>query len=446
MYKIILLGNMNNNNFSMLRYFRSLGADCRLYLYKDECLGASSHFHPSQDTFHYHHYRQYIRRLPISHHPVSLLPGFLRIPIDICLFLLHKLRNLPYPYHFKNSDFSCLEALFTPNTIVIGSGLAPAIAFLNGYELPCFYPYSTGVEYLFSNPELKRHSRNPILFLVYFYVSLLQAKGIKSTKLVLNAETGVTETALKSLGVRSHHLPIPMYFKEDSPSSPTVHQLDAVLRTIDSAKLSILHFSRLHWVRPTGIPSQIWQQESKNNHFFFEAFSDFVKSIAGCKVSLVVLSYGKDIDHLRRFLVDRNIESYVTLLPIQPRKNIGLLLQKCSLSVGEFSTVDQTIFGGTTWEALANGSPIIQSCTFKPDVFHDSFGFPLPPLLAASSAKEIYDILCRLYKRPDILSAHRVDSLQWFNTFNGLPLARSWLQVLAQQLHINQSELISHSK
>jgi hypothetical protein len=134
------------------------------------------------------------------------------------------------------------------------------------------------------------------------------------------------------------------------------------------------------------------------------------------------------------------------MVPIQPRKNIGLLLQKCSISVGEFAIVDQTIFGGTTWEALANGSPIIQSCPFKPEFFYETFGFPLPPLLMASSVTEIYESLCRCYDQPENLLNLRINCRKWFDTYNGFSLAKSWLEAIAQQHCVEPAELLGHEE
>ena len=37
--KIALLGNMNNNNFALLRYFRDLGFDAHLLLFKNDGTG-----------------------------------------------------------------------------------------------------------------------------------------------------------------------------------------------------------------------------------------------------------------------------------------------------------------------------------------------------------------------------------------------------------------------
>lgn len=42
--KIGLIGNMNNNNFALMRYFRDLGADAHLLLYANDGQGSLSNF------------------------------------------------------------------------------------------------------------------------------------------------------------------------------------------------------------------------------------------------------------------------------------------------------------------------------------------------------------------------------------------------------------------
>ena len=49
--KIALIGNMNNNNFALMRYFRILGADAHLLLYSNDGKGELSHFKPECDTW-----------------------------------------------------------------------------------------------------------------------------------------------------------------------------------------------------------------------------------------------------------------------------------------------------------------------------------------------------------------------------------------------------------
>ena len=49
--KIAFVGNMNNNNFAIMRYFRDLGADAHLVLWADDGRGPLEHFVPENDTW-----------------------------------------------------------------------------------------------------------------------------------------------------------------------------------------------------------------------------------------------------------------------------------------------------------------------------------------------------------------------------------------------------------
>ena len=62
--KIGILGNMNNNGFSLLRYFRDLGLDADLLLFQDDQTGHSSHFSIKADTWNYSKWGKYIKHLP----------------------------------------------------------------------------------------------------------------------------------------------------------------------------------------------------------------------------------------------------------------------------------------------------------------------------------------------------------------------------------------------
>ena len=45
--KIVILGNMNNNGFALMRYLRDLGADAHLFLFANDGTGSLSHFAPN---------------------------------------------------------------------------------------------------------------------------------------------------------------------------------------------------------------------------------------------------------------------------------------------------------------------------------------------------------------------------------------------------------------
>ena len=64
--EIALIGNMNNNNFAMMRYFRDLGADAHLLLYKNDGQEHLSHFKPECDTWNIEWWRPFIRQTEMS--------------------------------------------------------------------------------------------------------------------------------------------------------------------------------------------------------------------------------------------------------------------------------------------------------------------------------------------------------------------------------------------
>ena len=58
--KIGIIGNMNNGNFSLMRYFRDLGFDAYLLLYSNDGKGNSKHFRPESDSWEIKKWNKYI--------------------------------------------------------------------------------------------------------------------------------------------------------------------------------------------------------------------------------------------------------------------------------------------------------------------------------------------------------------------------------------------------
>ena len=62
--KIAILGNMNNNGFSLMRHLRDLGEEADLLLFEDDGTGPSSHFSIKTDTWDYKKWQPFIKTLP----------------------------------------------------------------------------------------------------------------------------------------------------------------------------------------------------------------------------------------------------------------------------------------------------------------------------------------------------------------------------------------------
>ena len=73
--KVALIGNMNNNNFAMLRYFRDLGLDAHLFLFEEDGRFASAHFAHTSDTHFVQKYAAHITRTSIHNHMSQVLGG-----------------------------------------------------------------------------------------------------------------------------------------------------------------------------------------------------------------------------------------------------------------------------------------------------------------------------------------------------------------------------------
>ena len=74
-FKLALIGNMNNNNFSLLRYFRDAGVDAHLLLYNNDGQASCSHFRPQDDTFNYSVWKPFIHRTSIYNGAEQSLPS-----------------------------------------------------------------------------------------------------------------------------------------------------------------------------------------------------------------------------------------------------------------------------------------------------------------------------------------------------------------------------------
>jgi hypothetical protein len=64
--KIALIGNMNNNGFSLLRYFLDLGVEAALFPYSDDGVGNLTHFCPEADTWQFEKWRNHVSVLPFA--------------------------------------------------------------------------------------------------------------------------------------------------------------------------------------------------------------------------------------------------------------------------------------------------------------------------------------------------------------------------------------------
>jgi hypothetical protein len=428
--KIALIGNMNNNNFALMRYFRDLGADAHLLLYSNDGTGTLSHFRPESDTWEIERWLPYIHTTPIPNAPISAF--------DFPLSWLWAFRALMSNWLGRSE--SCTQPIsrrvisqtYSGYDKLIASGISPATLRRTGISLDIFYPYSTGVEFLNTGEFTSRSKRMfGLNRFIIDGIAQLQKSGIRSSKNVLNYEMGLTQDVLLNIGVQPHKLAIPMvYSKESLPENPPNQRLRDASSVIANSKFTLLHHSRLMWRNPGAYSREDWKKENKNNNWLIHSFADFLNCRRHLNPILFIVEYGPDVAVTKQLVAELGIEANIQWLPKMQRKELMWLLSRVTIGVGEFYDVPRTLWGGTGWECFVCGKPLLQGFNFVDGEFEQIYGHPPPSMLRVRRCEDIlpslFDMADNVVKREWVGKG----GADWFDRYNGVSLARKWLELL----------------
>lgn len=410
------VGNMNNNNFALMRYFRDLGADAHLLLLSDDGTGANSHFRPECDSWDIGRWSPFIHRLGFGNtlHAMVGDPARLRLP----------------PSRAE------LRAAFEPYGALVGSGITPMILGRCGRALDIFYPYSTGIEFVGCRVDQNLfNSGNLLRRLLCRRLRGLQIEGIRRARHCVNLEMGLTRETFKAIGKGFVAMATPLLYNGENasavPLSPAIQGFAERIRRHPFRCFS--HASQTWRYDPAKYSAGDWSRQSKNNHWLIRGFAEFSRSAAGRDALLVLVEYGLDVEASKRLVAELGLEANVLWLPRMARKELLRLLSFCDVGVGEFTVDPGCIWGGTGWEVLAAGKPLLQSFNFTTEEFAGQFGYPPPPLLDAKSAEDVVNRLADLAGEPGTAERIGAESRRWFDRHNGAGLARKWLELISGQ-------------
>ncbi len=400
--KIALVCNMNNNNFSLMRYLRDLGVDAHLFPFA----GEHEHFRPECDTWEIEKWQPYIHVL-----------DFRNSQYDLVLKTGRSIRK-----HFAGFDS------------FIGSGLAPALLAKAGIQLDIFYPYSTGVEYaggrvvtdIIKNGPLKRR-------LFYRYIQWSQIRALRKARFCINPIIdGYTEQVFHSLIGRSFEaINIPMVYNRENVYPENIPCGLKIIKTkLEKYDFVILSHAR-HWWHPSTFEqykTDFTTLYNKHNDWLIKGFSMFVTRRSNVKPLLVLFEYGSDIEYSKHLVHELDITPHVLWLPQSLRKEIMYLLSISDIGVGEFPS--RGIWGGTGWETLAAGKPLMQSVNYSIAEFRSLFGYELPPILDVKSPEDVACHLEEFINNRDHFVEMGRQSKKWFDENNGIKLAARYLELL----------------
>lgn len=411
--RVAIIGNMNNAGFVIMRYFRDLGVDAYLLPYSTDGSGNLSHFAPESDTWDIDRWTSFIRPLDIPNTSRGLLGDF--------------------PYVGSKSFSSLKKDLLLNYDFFVGSGAAPALFEKMNLKLDIFWPYGIGIEF-YGDLEFKTAGKRSFLHrLAYGYIRRLQSNGIKETRYCLNAEMSITKDCFEEIGRSFLRVPVPAVYNSEVNTEAVLRpRISSVIKQIQSSDLSVFNCSRLLWDKKTLVSGagKNWKSFSKNSDWLFIGLAQFIRENPQARPVLVCVEYGPDVNATKQLIDNLGVGQHVIWLPILQRKELIKLLQASNIGVGEFYTDPGSIWGGTGWEVLSCGKPLLQSFNFSKESFEAELGYPPPPILDVKSAQDVARHLNTLYDdsaRCDVIHKEVSD---WFKRYNGIGLAKQWLDLL----------------
>jgi hypothetical protein len=440
--KIALIGNMNNNNFAMMRYFRDLGADAHLLLYSNDGKGTLSHFTPEADTWEIERWSSFIHQTDI---PNALIAA-LDFPISTLIGLWSKMRRIA---GYQDSPGCAvtraqIRRAYYGYDRLIGSGSTPAALSRIDRELDVFYPYSLGVEFLGAH-HFRSSLRGP-LYRRYLYnaVRRQQLRGISHARCVVSTDRDVTGIVLEGNGIKNIHQTIPMVYNgETIPAIPPTSLLNNVESALPGVGISILHHARLMWKRSEALSDEEHLISTKNSDWLIYALAKFVAARPNLRPHLFIVEYGPDVEPTKELVLQLGIQKFVTWLPKMARRELMWLLRRVSVGVGEFMNPPCMIWGGTGWESLASGKPLLQAFRFEEGEFERIYGYPPPPMLPVRTEEDLLKRLLFVADHTEQAAAIGERAREWFNTYNGIALAKKWLDLVTDPAASHQTTISS---
>lgn len=371
--KIGLIGNMNNNFFSLVRYLRDQKFDAHLYLFNNETI----HFHPSSDTFN-SDYQEYTHQLTWGSGKS---------------FFHSTKRNII-------ADISDLD-------FIIGCGATPAFLSKIGRKLDIFAPYGSDIYVL---PVFLKNIKtfNPFL-------SIYQRNGIENSRYVLmdetnpNFESFITRLKFKGKRIKSA-IPFIYHpvFNPDSIKSfyNQCHWYNEFMTIRENNDIVVFHHSSHFWKTP---PIDCWQGETKGNDKVIKGFARFVTQNKDINASLILFEYGPDVAESKKLINQLNISKNVIWFPVLSRKEIFAGISLADIGIGEVGL--SYLSYGTIYEFICMGKPVMYR---RDDELYSERYPELFPMINVTNADQISVALNNYIQNPAKHQKMGMVSREWF--------------------------------
>ncbi|HMO18891.1 MAG TPA: glycosyltransferase [Oligoflexia bacterium] len=378
--KIALIGNMNNNFFSLARFLRDKGIDTSLLLLNNEI----SHFHPSADSYD----------LDYMNYTFNLSWGgkeFVRLT--------------------KKEIYEDLKDY----DVLIGSGYAPSYCFKAGRELDIFFPYGEDIwgYVTYPKPSYIKNLRKLISSLISVPATKFQRDALKHCNIVnMSYTNSIYETQIsKYCNYKERWLdPLPMVYTKIYNENlienfaERTHWYHIFKEIREKSDLMIISQARHVWGGSISDPNQ------KGNDKLINGYSKFVKSNNSVKSMLVLLEYGPNVQQSKKLIKNLNIEDRICWMPKMYRKDLMIGLALSDIVCDQFA--HSWVTCGSTLEPLALGKPLMKYLNAE---LIDTYNNGLYPLMNANSANEIADYFEDYLSNPEKYIGMGKKGKQWYD-------------------------------
>jgi glycosyltransferase involved in cell wall biosynthesis len=370
--RIALIGNMNNNFFSLVRYLRDAGYDAHLFYSV-----SNEHFQPKTDTFSLD-YSSYCHE---------------------CNWATEL---------FTEKNIVSINATLDGFDFFIGQGLEAALASYAGYTMDVYYPYGSdfykfayhkekhillirlrkklklGIPFSHSKKEYKTN---------YYKHAITEAKNV-----YIDYTNDEYQKKLTDLGLKGNfkNMPFPIIYYPEYVNRTVwdTHWKSIVDKVRQNNDFIILYHGRQEWKNSSHFKGSNFS--NKNTHHVILGFAELIKKNPELKVSLIMLEYGGDVQNSKELILELGIGLNVLWLPKMYRKDIMYVISQSDICCGEFDKSYITF--GTIIEAMLMGKPVLH---YRLDDLYKHAYSELYPLYNCRMPDEIYNQMQKALDNPE---------------------------------------------
>ena len=363
--RVALLGNMNNNHFTLMRYLRDAGVDAYLLVFSSDI------FSPEADSSSDKEF-------------VDLMP--------------FRIRDVLLPFHGR------LRRQLDRYDVLIGCGASPALCVQIGRPLEVFTPYGSDLYDL----SVTR-SMNPFARLLEWRVAILQRRGIRASRaLHLMGAGEVFEEKIRQIGFRGERwnevLPL-VYAPDFTPDALVKDGAGQFAEIRHESSFMVFAHGRHVWASSD-------DPGAKGNERLVRGWASFVARGVSSNPVLVLFEYGPDVDRSKSLIADLGCQGSVVWMPKMPRRDLMKGLAVCDVVCAEFE--HSWLSSGVHFEALTLSKPII---AYRGDRHPEIVaGGNVYSVLSAREPEEISDRLAWSALYPDEAAQIGQDGKDWYES------------------------------